>query len=252
MAWSDAERAQEARLLAELAQARDLDDRAAAQRVREELVTMHLGLVHTVAHQLRAVPSDDMVQAGMVGLLEAVDEFDPTRGSEFGSFAYDRIRWSMTRLISHDSFSLSVPRRMRSRYATVQRAIRQLSADGVSPVPSEVALAAGLDEADVLEALELDHARIAASLDSAIEGAAMSEQLGGSDAELERFERDRAISEVIALLPPQEQAVVRGIYFEHLQQDEIAAALGVSQAQVSRLHSRAKIRLRPLLHDVAA
>src|SRR5437660_1656423 len=169
--------------------------RTADPRLRDELVTAHLGLAEYLARRFanRGEPLDDLVQVASVGLLKAVDRFDPERGLEFSTYATPTIVGELKRHFRDKGWAVRVPRRVQELHLRLGGVLNTLSQDlGRSPTIAEIAERAEVSEEDVLEALEAGHAYRFTSLDAPAAGdeenQALSEQLGTEDERMEEIE----------------------------------------------------------------
>ncbi len=243
-------RAREDALFAALDRARGTPGmESEAARLRDELVLTHTGLVHHLARHYRAggEPAADMVQAGMVGLIAAVDGFDPARGTAFSTYAVAHIRGEMRDHLRAHSWAAKAPRRLKDLYSAVTATTTRLQSEGRSPTVQDIAAELGVEDADVLEAMEAGAARVSASLDKPAgddEGATMHEALGAADPGMARVELRATIASLLDCLPEDERTAVVGKFLAERTQEQIAAELGTSQAQVSRMIKRALQRLR--------
>ncbi len=254
--WTPEQRDRERELFAEFARLRaderegdDATGPSALRAVRDELVTMHLGLVHHLAQRYGAHRSsgDDVVQVGIVGLINAVDRFDLDRGYEFSTFATPHIIGEMRKFFRDDSWSVHVPRRLRDLTTSVNRARNDLSADlGRSPTVAELSARLGIPPEEILSALEAATARGAVSVDTPVdaEGRTLAETMGIADASFEQVENRMIVDSLLDILPERERRIVVAKVYEELGQSQIAAELGISQVHVSRLFSASMDRMR--------
>ena len=208
--------------------------------VRAELVQRHLGLVRALAWRFRGRGEDldDLVQVGMVGLLNAINRFDPGRGAEFTTYATPTVVGELKRHLRDRGSTVRIPRRLAEHRAAVARASAVLYAGlGRAPTVGELAEALRLDAEDVLEALDAPLTLV--PLD------------GHDDAYPEHafdgVEHRAALRPLLCGLPPRDRQILALRFFAHRTQSEIAAELGISQVQVSRLLSRTLARLRQAL-----
>jgi RNA polymerase sigma-B factor len=211
--------------------------------VRQELIEAHLGLVEYLARRFagRGEPLEDLVQVGTIGLVKAVDRFDPDREVEFSTYATPTIVGELKRHFRDKGWAVRVPRRVQELHLRLGKVVSSLSQDlGRSPTIGEIAERAGASEEEVLEAMEAGRAYRFASLDAP--GAAgdddnqsLASQLGKDDPLLTGIEHRVALSPLIAELPRREQVILHLRFFEGLTQSEIAGRLGISQMHVSRL-----------------
>ncbi len=232
------------RLFTEFARHRD-------PSVRARLVEGHLGLAEYLARRFsnRGEPLDDLVQVASLGLLKAVDRFEPSRGVEFSTYATHTIVGELKRHFRDKGWAVRAPRRMQELYLRLGKVVSTLSQElGRSPTIPELATEAQVSEEEVLEALEAGQAYRFSSLDatssSEDEGDTLSAQLGEEDPQLLGAEHRAALSPLIERLPPREQAILHLRFFEGMTQSEIAGRLGISQMHVSRLLARSLSQLR--------
>jgi RNA polymerase sigma-B factor len=218
--------------------------------LRERLVGAHLGLAASLASRFasRQESADDLHQAALVGLLHAIDRFDPTRGVQFTTFAWATISGELKRHFRDRTWGVRVPRRVQELYLVTAEATDALTNSlGRSPTVAEVADRIGASEEEVLEALEARSAYRLASIDSPVgdddgDGAGM--QLGGDDPAYGRVEQQAWLDELMDRLPARERQIIRLRFHDELTQAEIAERVGVSQMHVSRLLSTSLQKLR--------
>jgi RNA polymerase sigma-B factor len=219
--------------------------------LRDELIEAHLGLAEYLARRFsnRGEPLDDLVQVASVGLLKAVDRFDPERGVEFSTYATHTVVGELKRHFRDKGWAVRAPRRMQELYLRLGKVVANLSQElGRSPTIPELANEAQVSEEEVLEALEAGQAYRFASLDAPSPGdednETMAAHLGEEDPQLVDAEHRATLSPLIARLPPREQTILHMRFFEGLTQSEIAQRLGISQMHVSRLLARSLAQLR--------
>jgi RNA polymerase sigma-B factor len=218
--------------------------------LRERLVNAHLGLAATLASRFasRQEAQDDLHQAALLGLLHAIDRFDPTRGVQFTTFAWATISGELKRHFRDRTWGVRVPRRVQELYLVTAEAMDALTNSlGRSPTIAEVAERIGASEEDVVEALEARTAYRLASIDTPVgddEGATSGMQLGDVDAGFGVVEERTVLSELINRLPSREREIIHLRFNEELTQAEIADRVGVSQMHVSRLLSGSLAKLR--------
>lgn len=213
---------------------------------REKLVMSHLNLVRFIVNKFknRGEPIDDLIQVGYLGLLKAIDRFDPSRGLEFTTFATPTIMGEIKRHFRDKGWSVRVPRRLQELSAKVNQATDTLTSQlQRSPTIAEIAdyLDATVDE--VLEAMESSSAYSSVSLE-APSGAddddtpSVIDRYATEDSDL-AFTDDRIIiEEALASCSPRERDVIEMRFLKGMTQIEIAEKLGISQVQVSRLLRR--------------
>jgi len=218
------------------------------EAARQELVTLHQGMVEFIARKYRdrGEPQEDLVQVGMIGLLKAIDGFDPDRGSDFGGYAFATILGSIQQYFRDDTWSLKVSRRIKERIRAVSQVIEEVtSATGTAPTVREIADALGLAEEDVLEAMDAAQARAFIPLDAPIgEGTTVADGLGGPDDRIEQAAERADMIEALRDLPEQERMALLLTTVEGLTQAQAAERMGMSQMSVHRKRARAQERLR--------
>lgn len=223
----------------------------AGDDARQRMVERHLGLARHLARRYAdsGEPYEDLVQVASIGLLKAVDRFDPDRGVNFSSYAVPTILGELRRHFRDRGWAIHVPRDLKEAALRVERALRDHA--GRAPTPAQLASETGLAVEVVLEALEVSGAHRALSIDAPSRGGGaddeaptIGERLGGDDDELARA-RDRATIERLSrALEPREREILRLRFEEDLTQSEIGARIGVSQMHVSRLIRTALMRMR--------
>jgi RNA polymerase sigma-B factor len=214
---------------------------------REQLVHCFLPLARDLA--LRYVytdePFDDLLQVASLGLIKAIDRFEPDRGSKFTSYAAPTILGELKRHFRDKGWSLHVPRDLQERALAVARETEALSKRlGRSPKPREVADALGCSVEQVLEAQEAAGSYEAASLDAPAarhddESGALVDFLGEEDTTFELVEERDAIASTWKTLPELDRRVLELRFVHDLTQREIGAQIGYSQMHVSRMLRRA-------------
>jgi RNA polymerase sigma-B factor len=230
-------------------------DGASRQQLRDALVELHLPLVRYLANRFvgRGEPHDDLLQIGTLGLLQAIDRFEPDRGLEFSTFATPTIVGEIKRHFRDRSSMVRIPRRLQELQSGLSIGIAELSQRlGRSPTVPEIAAQLGLSEEDVIEATDSARASSAVPIDapSALTGRTIADELVESDAPYERVELRHALRPVLAGLGERERQALIMRFVDNKTQSEIAEVLGVSQVQVSRLLSKTLRALRDKLPDL--
>jgi RNA polymerase sigma-B factor len=221
--------------------------------LRDELVHRHLPLVHFLARRFRdrgeALP--DLVQVATIGLIKAVDRYDPARGVEFTTFATPTIAGEIKRHFRDRAWAVRVPRRLQEQKAVVSRATTDLFQTlSRSPTVTELAAHTALSEEQVLESLETVHAYATVSLDAETDGESqatgswLGETLGELDAALEKVEYRESLRPMLEKLGEREKQILLLRFFSGMTQSDIASEVGISQMHVSRLLARTLARLR--------
>lgn len=226
--------------------------------LREELILAYSSLAAYLARKFanRGEPLGDLTQVANIGLLKAVDRFDPTRGIEFTTYATVTIVGEIKRHFRDKFWTVRVPRRLRELNNALMRSVELLAQRlGRSPTLQEVSDESGVPFEDVVEAFELGRAYNPASLDAEIaegdeeHGTSLMDYLGDEDPELTRLEDRHTLEGALHSLPERQHEIVRLRYYEGLSQAEIARKLGISQMHVSRIQRDALRRLRELIEE---
>jgi RNA polymerase sigma-B factor len=219
---------------------------------REKLIEQYLPLVRSLArrYSYRGEQLEDLVQVGCIGLIKAIDRFDVDRGVELTTYATPNIIGEIKRHFRDKGWSVRVPRGLQELNVRLSRLVEELTVQlERSPTIAELAKAAGVDEEEVLEALETGQAYATLSL---------SAPAGGDDADdldplesLGELEHEYEVSEDRAVLAPglkvldeRERRILHLRFFEGLTQSQIAQQVGISQMHVSRLIRRALEKIR--------
>ena len=248
--WGAEQREHEHELLEEFARLTGEDPRHPV--IRDELVTMHLPLVHHLARRYRdrGESLEDLVQVGTIGLIKAVDRFDPARGTELSTFATPTILGEIKRHFRDRAWAMKVPRRLQELTQQVSTCTEDLARTlQRSPTVREVAESLGVSQEEVLDAIEIRHAYAATSLDAerddgSSHSSTISDSLGMDDPAFEALEDREAIRPLIEALPDRERQIIILRFFRNQSQSQIAEELGISQMHVSRLLSRTLAGLR--------
>jgi RNA polymerase sigma-B factor len=212
-------------------------------QARERLIEQHIPLVRSIARRYAgsSEPLDDLVQAGSVGLIKAVDRFDPARGEKLASLAAPAIEGEIRHHLRDRTQLVRVPRGVRELGAKVGAEEARLTArDGRAPGAAQLAEAVGAPEAAVVEALLARRAGSAASLD---EVAAAAPDAGAEDR--------AALAQAWSALTVRERTILELRFRDDLSQSQIAQRVGRSQAQVSRSLASALAKLRAAMEGVA-
>ncbi len=239
----------------QLASERELWERFAKDRdptIREELVRRNLAFAKRLALRYRGASEsfDDLLQVANLGLLNAVDRFDPERGIPFTAFASPTILGELKRHFRDRVWTVRVPRGLHDRMAEVDKAITELTKQlQRSPSVGEIAERLGLEQIDVLEVMEANHNRRPLSLDRPAGGeesdeAPPSEWVGTEDERFELVEGRIALDAALPYLEERERIVLRLRFVEDMTQSQIAEQIGHSQMHVSRILRRALAQIR--------
>ncbi|WP_457460107.1 RNA polymerase sigma factor SigF [Streptomyces sp. TE5632] len=219
-------------------------------RVRTALIEANLPLVRYAAARFRSrnEPMEDVVQVGTIGLINAIDRFDPERGVQFPTFAMPTVIGEIKRYFRDNVRTVHVPRRLHELWVQVNSATEDLTtAFGRSPTTAEIAERLRISEEDVLSCIEAGRSYHAASLEAAQEGDGLPgllDRLGYEDPALDGVEHRDLVRHLLVQLPEREQRILLLRYYSNLTQSQISVELGVSQMHVSRLLARSFQRLR--------
>ncbi len=219
---------------------------------REALTRRFLPLAHKLAHRYArsSEPLEDLRQVASLALLKAIDRFDPERANGFAAFATPTILGELKRHFRDAGWSVHVPRGVQERVAEIQRATERLTINrGRPPTAQEIADELELSIEEVLDGLNASHAYDTSSLDAPAgrggeDPRPVSETLGADDERYELIEADVTIASAVGALSARERQILHLRFSQEMTQSEIAARLGVSQMQVSRLLRRALSNVR--------
>ena len=219
---------------------------------REQLIVSHLNLVRFLASKFknRGESLDDLIQVGTIGLIKAIDRFDPERGLEFTTYATPTIMGEIKRHFRDKGWSVRVPRRLQELSSKVTQATDDLTTQlQRSPSVEEIAERLGVSVDEVLEAMESSSAYSSVPLEGGGSGddeesPSVIDHYATEDADLAASDDRMILEDAIADFSPREQDVIRMRFVDGLTQVEIAERLGVSQVQVSRLLRRTLRRVQ--------
>ena len=220
------------------------------QPTRDEIIANYQALAYSLAarFQSRGEDLDDLNQVAMIGLMKAIDRYDPRRGVELTTFATATILGELKRHLRDRGWSVRLPRRIHDLHMRSQQAMDLLTQElGRSPTMLEVAERAAASVEDVVEALEAGSLRHNASLEAPLAGdddRQLFALLGNGDPEMAEVDGQLALAPLLSKLPVRDQEILRLRFVEGYTQTEIANRIGVSQMQVSRLLARSLDRMR--------
>ncbi|MET7378618.1 RNA polymerase sigma factor SigF [Streptomyces sp. NPDC005526] len=220
--------------------------------LREEITEAWLPMAERIAGRFRSRGEsyDDLRQVAALGLVKAVDRYDPERGHAFESYAVPTVTGEIKRHFRDHMWTLHVPRRVQDLRNRVRFARQELSQTipGRQPTVAEIARHAELSEEDVRAGLEALESFTALSLDAELPGSddgySLSDALGSPDPALDTVVDREAVKPRLAALPERERAILYMRFFDDMTQSRIAEQMGISQMHVSRLISRCCDRLR--------
>jgi RNA polymerase sigma-B factor len=220
--------------------------------VRDELVRAWLPMAHRIAGRFRnrGESLEDLRQVAAMGLVKAVDRYEPERGA-FESYAVPTITGEIKRHFRDRMWTLRVPRRvqdLRNKVRVARRELSQTSGGATEPSVADIAALAGLTEEEVNAGMEALDSFSALSLDAEMssgdDGYSLADTLGAPDAAYDVVVDREAVKQGLRRLPERERAILYMRFFEDMTQNRIADRLGISQMHVSRLISRSCARVR--------
>ncbi|QJT05085.1 RNA polymerase sigma factor SigF [Streptomyces asoensis] len=227
--------------------------------LRSQIVEAWLPMADRLAGRFRSRGEafDDLRQVAALGLVKAVDRYDPELGNAFESYAVPTVTGEIKRHFRDHMWTLHVPRRVQELRNRVRFASQELAqtVSGRRPTVAEIAERAQLSEEDVRTGMAALESYTALSLDAELPGSedgySLSEVLGAADPALGTVVDRESVRTRLAALPERERAILYMRYFEDMTQSRIAERLGISQMHVSRLINRCCNRLREqVLKDV--
>ena len=239
-------------LLRELARLEPQDRRS--EEIRSELVVMHTPLARNIAgrYARRGEALEDIEQAAMLGLVKAINRFDPDVGQRFLSYAAPTMTGEVKRHFRDRTWSMRMPRPLQELRLALRTARHDfmLKHDRPPTVP-EVAELLGISEDEAIEVIGATEAYRPVSLDSPVAdedgGATLGDLIGDEDPELELIVDRNALRPMLEKLPERERTILIHRFFGNKTQTEIAELLGISQMHVSRLISRSLVDLKKKL-----
>ena len=224
--------------------------------LRNEIVEDHIGLAHHFASRYRRSASDDedLRQVALLGLVKALDRFDPDRGVAFSTFAGRTIDGELKRHFRDQTWALRVPRSVKDLHVSVRRASEELEQRlSRSPTVSELAEHLGVAVDEVVGAVGAGGARRAGSLDQPGDDAPTDHETALGRPAGTSFVEDRdQVARLLSTLEPREQEIIRLRFYEQMSQEQIADRVGLSQMHVSRLLRKSFAALRDVQDRQAA
>lgn len=226
--------------------------------MRERLILHHQRLVHYIAARFLGSGEtlEDLVQVGNIGLINALDRYDPGQKVKFSTYAMPTIVGEIKRHFRDKTWHVKVPRWLQELSLNARKAQQTLSARlGRPPTVREIAEEIGASEDDALEALEIGQIASAVSLDTRLDPGAGSDSatlmdiIGHIDSALHDIESYSDLRRALECLDVRERQVIHLRFFDELSQAKIARKLNISQMHVSRLQQRALLRLREILAE---
>ncbi len=230
-------------------------------RIRDELIYRHMDLAKALARRFagRGEPLEDLIQVALYGLINAIDRYDPDRGTKFETFAYPTILGELKRHFRDTAWALQLPRGLQELNQRAYKLVDILTQKlGRPPTMAELAQELGISEEQVIEALDAANAYETLSLEQEVltdedEKPQPLEELvvTGEDEAMERWQKRQLLEEAMRVLDERERQVVEMRYYDDLTQTQIAERLGISQMSVSRILRRAVQKMRAYLRGAA-
>jgi RNA polymerase sigma-B factor len=226
------------------------------QGQRDELAQRYDRLVHWLAHKFshRGAPIDDLIQMGRIGLLHALDHFDPTRGVSFRTYAVSTILGQIKHFFRDCTWIVRVPRHLQEIAASLPRVEEALCARlNRAPTVGEIAESMGVPEEEVVSAMELGRAYQPKSLDALMEfddgerAQSFGDMLGRPDERVDAVVEYASLRTAMNGLDERKRLILQRRFYQQWSQTEVARELGISQMHVSRLEREALGQLRSLL-----
>lgn len=239
------------RLLAEMNRLPADDPRR--ERLRSRIVDQHTALVRSVARRYagRGEPLDDLQQVAFLGLVKAINRFDPEVGDRFVTYAYPVVTGEVKRHFRDKTWGMRVSRRIQEARPVLQSTVQEFTREhGRAPTTAEIAAAMGITEEETIEVIVACDAYRPLSLEAPVDGArdgdggTVGEQIGAEDPALDAFIDGHALGPLIDGLPERERTILLLRFFGNKTQTQIAEQIGLSQMHVSRLLRATLDRLR--------
>ncbi|HEY7605133.1 MAG TPA: SigB/SigF/SigG family RNA polymerase sigma factor [Gaiellaceae bacterium] len=218
---------------------------------RDRLIESFIPVVRSIAYRYagRGEQLDDLEQVASVGLIKAIERFDLDRDVELMTYVFPTVVGELKRHFRDRGWSVTVPRRLKELHYRLSRLIEELTATlGRSPTIAELAQEAGVDEEEVVEALEVGRAYASRSLTRALDsdesgGAELIDLIDDEERGYEAAENRELLASGLKALDDRERRIVQLRFVEGLTQSQIAVEIGISQMHVSRLIRRALEKL---------
>jgi RNA polymerase sigma-B factor len=227
--------------------------RTGDEALRNDLVAEHLSVAQAIARRFagRGEPLDDLEQVATVGLVKAVERFDPVHGVPFVGYAVPTITGELRRHFRDRTWVVKVSRRAKDLHVQLPAVVDRLSGElGRPPTPAEIAQELGRTVDEVLDALDAEAAYRTVSTDTTEGAAAAGRALRRSTpVDLAMADDRMLVEDLLRTLPEREEQIVRLRFFEDLSQPEIAARIGISQVHVSRLLRQSLVALQARAAD---
>ena len=239
-------------LAAMFADLQEMRDPGQAARQRELIVTRCLDVADRIARHYRNRGEDleDLTQVARVGLVKAVNQFDPTNGAPFLAYAIPTMMGEVRRHFRDHGWSMHVPRRLKDRHGHITRATTELTQTlGRAPTAGQLADVLGMSREDIVDSMLAAEAYRVHSIDAPVSSGdsaprMVSDTVGGVDFEFDRITDQQTVRPLLSALPERERTVLYLRFFESMTQSQIAEQIGVSQMHVSRILEKTLRELR--------
>ena len=218
--------------------------------LRRQAIEDNMAFAQRLARRFRdrGEPTDDLAQVAMVGLVNAIDGYDPSRGCEFAGYATPTIVGEIRRYFRDKGWRIKVPRRLQELRLQVNRARVELSQTmAASPTNADLAAHLGVTEEDVAEAIHIGQLYNPVSLSAPVgndRDLGIADPIGDDDPGMEAVDNRESVKPLLASLPERERKILTMRFFKDMTQSQIAAELGISQMHVSRLLTQTLASLR--------
>ena len=228
---------------------------AEVARQRELIFIRCLALADRIARHYggRGEDVEDLTQVARLGLVKAVNRFDPAKGSHFVAFAVPTMMGEVRRHFRDHGWSMHVPRRLKDRHGHISRATMELTQSlGCAPTAGQLADLLDMSREDIVESMMAAEAYRVHSIDAPISSGdsaprMVSDTVGAVDTEFDRITDQETVRPLLAALPERERTVLYLRFFASMTQSQIAEKIGVSQMHVSRILERTLRELRDQL-----
>ncbi|MUK89708.1 RNA polymerase sigma factor SigB [Ornithinibacillus sp. L9] len=235
-----------------------LQENPTDEHIQQKIVLAYQDLVESISRKYSKNSSihEDLVQVGMIGLLQAVRRFDVSYGKTFESFAIPTIVGEIKRFIRDKTWSVHVPRRIKELGPKIKKAVDELTTlNQKAPTVAEIAKHLEVSEEDILETMEMGRSYNALSVDRKVdvssEGKAVAilDLIGNEENGYNQADLKMLIDKILPILSEREQEILKYTYFDNMSQKEIGELLGISQMHVSRLMRRSLRKLREAIQS---
>ncbi|PKB64910.1 MAG: hypothetical protein BZY80_01600 [SAR202 cluster bacterium Io17-Chloro-G2] len=224
--------------------------------IRDQLVAQHLPLVNRLCRRFQYLgePLDDLIQVGTIGLIKAINKYDPERGNKLAAFAIPVVVGEIKNYFRDHGWAVKLPRKLQRQKLLVDRSMEALTQQlGRSPTVPEICDAVGITEGEVFQTFEVERYGRPLSLDAEHNGddgqvaTTILDRLGEEDPDLEFLAQRMDLKMALGDVDPREQKILYLKFYSGLSQSAIARQMGISQMHVSRLQRSALAKLKQSL-----